>query len=201
MFKCETWTFASSQRLNLRFSFCLASCVCCQSVEGSLLLFPPAPLRKGQRRENGEEGAQPQGVPSQDPDSPGLGAGWGPKGWWKPERWDGDEAGRETTWALAWVWRTPCMLGKNVGINRNYFPCHKMRQLCSGITPGVGVFSPGGFAVPQQPQCPQALSRGRSQGGMGWAAGSGEATCGQQVLRAPSPKHPARAHVHGSPSG
>lgn len=30
-------------------------------------MFPPAPLCKGQRRENGEEGAQLQGVPSQDP--------------------------------------------------------------------------------------------------------------------------------------
>lgn len=36
-------------------------------MEGSLLSFPPAPLCKGQRRENGEEGAQLQGVPRQDP--------------------------------------------------------------------------------------------------------------------------------------
>lgn len=55
-------TFASSQCLNLRFSFCLASCACWQSVEASLLLFLCSVKGKGERigrRRHCPSGPQP----------------------------------------------------------------------------------------------------------------------------------------------
>lgn len=115
-------------------------------MEGSLLLSPSAPLHQGQRGENGQEGAQPQGVPSQDP---------GPWAWSQIVPGGEVGRGRERSYLHARLRLVdPVHIGKNIGTNRNYLPCHKIRQPCPCITPSIDVSGLGlVFSVQAVLQC------------------------------------------------
>lgn len=64
----------------------------------------------------------------------------------------------------------------------------------------VGIFSPGGFAVPVQPGVPQALSRGAARGARAEQPALQKRCAGSKHGVRPLP-NTRRAHEHGPPHG
>lgn len=118
------------------------------TVNGGIAsLVPPASLCKRQRTEDGEEGAQPRY----------WSLGLEPDGAWRGSGNLHREVGRGRernylSFRLGLV--DPLHVGRNIGNNKNYLPCHKVGQLCSCITHGVDVSSLGlVFSVQVVLQC------------------------------------------------
>jgi len=110
-------------------------------MERSLLLFPQPHSVRAKGEGMGRRGHSPKESPAETP-IPGLAAGRCLKGWWKPGQ-GGGERERKKLRGLSPALEDAPHIGKNIGINRNCLLCPKIRQLCSCITPRVGVSSLG----------------------------------------------------------